>query len=220
MLEAGYSIGAAVELLAKSLLASLSPLLLLPATNVGADTIQKYVGVASRAGPALDIGKVKSLEAGACITRVTALGIGPLWTPQDTSSVLEVRNAAAHLGLVERSALKAAMKPMVRFSEHVRERNEINPDMRWGTHEAGRIAAKILSDELTEWEWNYHAKVNAARDRFHSSWGNLPDIYVEELLRARQDWTPAGGEYAEQSTCPDVVIRAGPTDPQMTGALR
>lgn len=181
MLDAGFSVGSAVELLAKSLLASVSPTLLLSATpDVG--SILKFSGATAPGFSRPDAVTVKSLDVGKSIERLKQLKMAPPWLPAD-NAVFWVRNGSAHMGVVDQNTLRSAVRPMVRFAEFVRNHYDRPADRWWGA-ELDELARGIARAEVEQSEEVVHAKIAAAKLRLRELRESLPASSVETILKA------------------------------------
>lgn len=199
MLDAAFSVGSAVELLAKSLLASVSPALLLSATpDVG--SILKFSGTTTPGFSRPDAGTVKSLDAGKCVERLRQLKMAPPW-PQADNAVFWVRNGAAHMGVVDQKMLRSAVRPMVRFAEFVRHRYDHPADRWWGT-ELDELARGIARAEVEQSEEIVRAKIAAAKLRLHERRRILPASSVETILKAMSGSSRTSIEHEEDQECP------------------
>lgn len=199
MMDAAFSVGSAVELLSKSLLASISPTLLLSTTpDVG--SILKFSGAAAPGFNRPNAVTVKSLDAGKSIERLKQLNMAPPWLPAD-NVVFWVRNASAHMGVVDQNTLRSAVRPMVRFAEFVRHHYG-RADGRWWGSELDELAHGIARAEVDQWEEIVHAKIAAAKLRLRELRQGLPDSSAETILKAMSGRSRTFIEHDEDQKCP------------------
>lgn len=214
-LDAAYSVGLCVELLSKSLLASVNPALLIP-KDADALTILKYVGTKVDGVGDLDAMVVRSLEASKSIERLRQVKLLPPWTPAD-NVVFQVRNASSHLGVVNQSVLRAAIRPMVRFAEYVRVHYQRDLDRWWGT-ELATIAPQMVQADALEWQEVVAAKLAAARTRFAELKTSLPSFAAQSILTSMEGFWRTTIEHNEKIECPACGFRGWATGDVDRGA--
>ncbi|WP_458117285.1 hypothetical protein [Arthrobacter sp. D2-10] len=198
-LDAALSMGTSVELLAKSLLASVHPTLLLPVSSDVA-TLLKYSGTKLPGVDNLDAFQVKSLEATKAIERLRHIKLLPTWSTAD-QSVFTVRNAAAHMGLVQQNLLRSAVRPMVRFAEFVRTHYGYVPKEWWG-EELSSIAPGMVEADALAWEQIVQGKLAAARIRISELKAGLPEAAADGILSGMVGSWRTTMDYNETTSCP------------------
>lgn len=214
-LDAAYSVGSCVELLAKSLLASVSPTLLIP-KDADALTILKYVGTKVDGVSSLDATMVRSLEASKSMDRLRQVKLLPPWTPAD-NVVFHVRNASSHLGVVSQPVLRSAIRPMVRFAEYVRLHYQRELDRWWGT-ELATIAPQMVQADALEWQEIVAAKLAAARTRFAQLKTSLPSLASKSILTSMEGFWRTTIDHNEKVDCPACEFKGWATGVVARGA--
>jgi hypothetical protein len=121
------SVGCAVELLSKSLVAATAPALL---TEAVATATHLYPGLA--------------------------------WRKEPDSIVFQVRNAAAHMGLVDAGELHTAMLTMLRYVDSALTVKAESARTFWG-EDLAALASELLSEAMTQRRRIVAAKQAAAR---------------------------------------------------------
>ncbi|MGN8131512.1 hypothetical protein [Paenarthrobacter sp. 22069] len=202
MLDAAFSAGSSVELLAKSLLASVSPVLLAASNNTDVWSLLRFAGATVPEGEMPSGAKVKSIDANQSIERLRYLRMIPIpWSQGDSAAVFEVRNAAAHMGLVDREALSSAMRLVVRFSEYARIRLDQGTD-EWWRKNLGLVVEQLLDEGLSELQRGVQAKLASARLRYEEDWGARPPELVKPLLESVRYPRPEGSFSSMYRVCP------------------
>lgn len=198
-LDAAISIGSAVELLAKSLLASVDSVLLIP-LNPDTPALLKWSGTKRAGVENPDAFQVKSLEATKAIDRLRHLKLLPSWGPSD-HLVFSIRNAAAHMGVVQQNLLRSAIRPMVRFAEHTRTHYDQSPAAWWGD-ELATIAPGMVEADALAWGQIVQAKLTAARLRVSELKADLPSATADAILSSMVGSWRTSMEYNETTECP------------------
>jgi hypothetical protein len=199
-LDAAYSVGSSVELLAKSLLASIDPALLIP-RDAEATTILKYSGTKVSGVDHPDAFSVKSLEATKALDRLKQIKLlPPLWVTAD-HSVLTVRNAAAHMGVVHQNMLRSAIRPMVRFAEHIRLHYDKTALSWWG-NELSTIAPEMVAADALEWHQVVLAKIASARVRMAELRASLPTSAAIGIFTSMEGYWRTHIDHNEKMKCP------------------
>jgi hypothetical protein len=199
-LDAAYSVGSSVELLAKSLLAFVDPALLIP-RDADATTILKYSGTKISGVEYPDAFAIRSLEASRALDRLKQIKLlPPLWVIGD-HSVLSVRNAAAHMGVVHQDMLRSAIRPMVRFAEHVRLHHRATALSWWGK-ELSKVAPEMVEADALEWQQVVRAKIAAARVRVAELQASLPATAANGILSSMEGYWRTHIDHNEKMKCP------------------
>lgn len=199
-LDAAVSVGTSVELLAKSLLASVNPVLLLPHTP-DTQALLKYSGTKTPGIDHPDAIQVKSLDATKAVERLRQLKLFPASVAPADNLVFGVRNAAAHMGVVNQNLLRSAIRPMVRFAEHTRIHYGHDEDPWWGD-ELSSIATQMVLTETLEWEQIVQSKLATARIRVAALRENLPPAAADGILASMLGSPRTTMDYAEPAACP------------------
>jgi hypothetical protein len=147
-----------------------------------------------------DAFQVKSLEATKAIDRLRHLKLLPTWGTSD-QSVFSVRNAAAHMGVVQQNLLRSAIRPMVRFAEHTRIHYGQLPQAWWGD-ELSTIAPGMVEADALAWVQIVQAKLTAARIRIAELKGELPEATANAILSAMVGSWRTSMEYNDTTECP------------------
>lgn len=200
MLDAAFSAGSAVELLAKAVLADIHPALLLGA-QTDLQSLLKFTGASVPGREQPDAFTIRSLDAEKCLERLRQLdALPPAWA-KDDSKVFHVRNASAHLGMVDRDLLQQAIRSMVRFAEHVRSRGKENVSTWWGSDFEGLIG-EMLKQDTEAWESAVHAKLAAARQRFAELKKRVGPRVAETVFKAMSGKSRTWIDHDEPMDCP------------------
>jgi hypothetical protein len=198
-LSAAVSTGCAVELLTKAYLASIEPTLVVADRDDG----QSILVLAGRQDQA-SIGptSVRSRLAVDCLSVAKKLHPALRWNPKTDSGVLNVRNAACHLGLVDMSELTAAIKIMVRIVEDLIAAMALPRDKFWGEHTVG-VVDGLLDEAAKEVAVAVNAKVVRARLHLEAITGSLPQTATQAFLEALAGTVPhVFSDHEEPQTCP------------------
>jgi len=192
-----------VELLAKACLASVHPSLL--ATGNAADALIVFAGRARVADlDPLGVPTVSGEEAMARAAKLSAGRVSYTSAKDDTGDrlVFSVRNAAAHLALVDEGSLRRAVSVMIRLTMQLLAAFDLaRPADYWGSFVD--IAVSMANVEADAARERARAKVAAAIDRFSIITGELGDAAKRAYIGALET-TPIGheGDYDEDATCP------------------
>ncbi|TWS24167.1 hypothetical protein FK268_11175 [Tsukamurella sputi] len=210
-LEAAIHAGGAVELLAKYHLSSVNPILLVEMRNAKDYGILHVLG--EHVGPPGDPQKrrnVKTRGPEDCLTLV-ALMSGRKLPQGDLTKVLDARNSAVHMGLVDGPELQGAVAAMVRVVDALIEIAGIPRSNYWGSQIA--LIDQIASRETLQKALKQ--KIDAASRIAQSLAPEDPDQVREDLSRNSEDGSlfdleeyPEGTSYWYAQKCP-VCKRAG-----------
>jgi len=196
-LDAAASIGCAVELLAKSYLARIEPALL--AERVDRNSILILTNKAHLTST--PVTQVRTLSADAALTTVKHLLPGLPYNSQADGEVLQVRNAALHMGLVSRTQLRAAVVTMVAVVEALLPALDLEREPFWG-HELATVATEMLNQAADELRRVVAAKLAAARLRLVGLLGGLDDAGRKAVLAALNGRQRSYTDHEEPQTCP------------------
>jgi hypothetical protein len=157
---ASISVGSAVELLAKSVIARISPALL--SERADRDTLLHLTNnghLASRT-----VTEVRTLSAADAVAMATYLQPNLSWGQPSDSVVFRVRNAAAHMGLVESADLHRAVLVMLRYVDNLLSTRIYSQTFFWG-NELAPLASELLNEAKSERRRVVAAKRAAAQAR-------------------------------------------------------
>ena len=201
-LEAAIAAGTATELLAKAYLCSVDPAMLAERNERKTSLVLTGHGHLTKAGESyLDI---KTLGARAALIYASEIPGGPAFNPNTQGKVLEVRNAAAHMGLVSEDELRTSIGIMVRLVHSLVSTLGTTDDDFWGDDlkSAARDILEVATDELRK---RVLARKDEARAQLHHLVGGLEDGVAAVVLqhlsgtkRPTVDWS----ESAEPWECP------------------
>ncbi|WP_336819506.1 hypothetical protein [Gordonia sp. MMO-8] len=210
-LEAAIHAGGAVELLAKHHLSSVNPILIVEMRNAQNHGILHVLG--ERVGATNDPQKrrnVKTRGPEDCLALV-ALMSGKSLPKGDLDTVLDTRNSAVHMGLVNGPELQGAVAAMVRVVDALLEIAGIPRSKYWGSQ-------LTLIDQIASRESLQKAlkqKIDIASRNAESLAQEDPDQVRDDLSRNSDDDSlfdleeyPEGTTYWYAQQCP-VCKRAG-----------
>ncbi|NKZ72005.1 hypothetical protein GTA09_21525 [Rhodococcus hoagii] len=145
---------------------------------------------------------MRSKSAIDCLSIAKKLHPTLRWNPKTDGVVLNVRNAACHLGLVDFDELTSAIKIMVRVIEDLIAVMAIPRDKFWRKHTIG-VVDGLLDEAAKEITVAVNAKVARARLRLETLTQNLPQPAAQALLEALAGKMPrAFSDHEERQTCP------------------
>lgn len=177
-MSAAVSTGCAVELLAKAYLASIEPTLLAADRDDG-QSILVLSGRLDRAS--ISPTAVRTKSALECLLIAKKLHPTLRWNPKTDMTVLNVRNAACHLGLADMGELASAIKIMVKVVEDLLAAMALPRESFWGVHTLS-VVDGLLDTAAKELAVAVNAKVARARIRLQSLTHNLSTPESESLL--------------------------------------
>jgi hypothetical protein len=161
----------------------------------------KYSGTKRADVEGLDALSVKSLDASKALERLRIIKLAPVWKNPEDNLVLSVRNAAAHMGVVQQDLLRTAIRSMVRFAEHTRVHFGQTPEFWWGG-ELATIAPGMVEADSLAWEGIVRAKFAAAKMRIAELKQGLPGPDVDRLLASMTGSWRTSMEHNETTECP------------------
>lgn len=205
LLDAAASTGSALELMAKALLAITEAGLL--ADRGDPDSVLRFADKGHLAHSPASQTKTKS--ASEVLILVKRLHPAFQWNPPVDELALKVRNAAVHLGIVDATELRSAVKIMSRaVDDMVRFYGEADRSAFWG-EAVLRLVDQLLDEAASEVKRGVAAKVAAAGAELARRTLGLPPETAELLLRALSGSAPrTSAEHAEAAECP-VCHRQG-----------
>lgn len=178
LLQAAVSAGTAVEIACKAAVAQIEPTLI--AERADRDTLLRLSGKGHRAStPATRIRTVGGLAAFRLVRHLhRALSV-----PESAAeAALEVRNAAIHMALVDRTEVRAAASAMSRVVDAVVEAMEASRADFWG--ERVVLVDNFIRVERETVEQIVEAKVAAARSRLSALVSRLDAATAASVLSA------------------------------------
>lgn len=197
---AAIGCGCAVEQLAKGFLAAINPLLV-AAERPDLDTLLRLTGRG-------DLAKQGHSATGVqTISGAGALGLVKRYLPvlrynaSNDQMVFRVRNAALHLGLVDREELRRAVNIMMRIVEDLRESCALPREEFWGEHLIASIDT-LLDDAVADVARVVAAKTAAASTYLANLLAGLDEVQQRALLAAVSGRQLAWGEHDEERPCP------------------
>lgn len=190
-------IGMAVEVLALAVIAKSSPVLIADPTDIPSQML--LAGVLK--GPALQAGKLRTVNAMAAMDRVRFLH--PTFAlPRDAfRAMLEVRNAAVHTGLVDRPALQSAAFTMVNVIEMLLTLIDRPTRRFWGHNQVGLVDVMLdmRRDEVSK---RVASKLVKARQDFSLLKLHFASSFSAILLEREGRSPKFRGQAAERRPCP------------------
>lgn len=195
-LSAAISCGCAVELLAKAYLMSVAPSLLAARGDV--DTVLHLSGNGHRAKSSAT--EIKTIGAGDALQLVKRL-LPTFSYHQRDDVVLGVRNAAAHMALVDHKDLRRAVVAMVRIVEDLLKAMEVDRQEFWGSSVLPAVD-QAVDAATSEANRIIAAKLAAARLRIDSLTSALDDVGKSAVLAALSGRSVWSGDYEEPQECP------------------
>jgi hypothetical protein len=188
LLDAAVAIGSSVELLAKAMLADVSPVLLQERSDDWRSALL-FAGVAHPRGDKMDSLLVRSISASQATKRLKALGLIKTWSDAD-DAVFTVRNAASHMGLVNAETLQDAVVIMVRFCDAAREYFKRDVESWWGAENA-ELAVRLLTDAEERLAILVGALFSTARQVLARRRQGVPRELQEALFSSLADARPS-----------------------------
>jgi hypothetical protein len=197
MLQAAISTGTAVELVAKAYLASVTPSLL--AFRGHRDSLLLLGGRSVHVEDTAT--SMRSIQAGEALQLVKHLHPelpGDLNDPPP----LRVRNAAAHMALVDAEELRQAIVQMARLIGALLPLLELDPDPFWGRRAAAVVKSLLdeAQSEISRLVQVKRATAEARIDRLTAAVGGPNQI--EPFLELLEAVTPPNSEHVEEQWCP------------------
>jgi hypothetical protein len=200
LLQAAVSVGCAVELIAKAFVASVEHTLLADKGETDAILILADKGHLDKVSPT-DLKSITATEGLLRAKRLHPTLVFNVSTPSD-QIVLKVRNAAAHMALVDRTELRRAVLVMCRVIEGLLTPLGLEREPFWGSF-ALPVVDELLDQAIGEVRKLIVAKVAAARQRLRDMLEGLDAngraLVVASLTTRR---TLGNGEHNEPQQCP------------------
>jgi hypothetical protein len=197
ILQAAISVGGAVELLAKAYLASVAPALL--AERGERDSVLVMANKAELAGRGVT--DVKTIGAHEALLVAKHLRPALPYTPPADQIVLRVRNAAVHMGIVDRRELRAAVVVMCRIIETLLTVLGLDHSAFWGT-EASSVVNEILDAAKSEVRRVVAAKMVAAKQHLAQLLSGLDQASMTVVIASLAGKHLSHTDHEEAATCP------------------
>jgi len=197
LLQAAVSTGSAVELIAKTFCASVSPALL--ADKGDRDSVLMLTGQGAHAGGSAlrlkSIGAVPALQVAKHLQK-------DLPTDLPDPIALRVRNAATHMACLDVNELRKGVIQMCRLVAAVLPLLDLDPMQFWGPH-ARPVVVDLLDEAKTEVARTVAAKRAVAGARLARLTEALPSGQAATLLAAISGSGPTTYiDHQERQTCP------------------
>jgi hypothetical protein len=205
LLDAAASTGNALELMAKALLASTEAGLL--ADRGDPDSVLRFADKGHLAhSPA---SRTRTRSASEVLVLVKRLHPAFRWNAPVDELAVQVRNAALHLGIVDATELRSAVKIMSRaVDDMLRSDGQADRSAFWG-EAVLRLVDQLLDEAASEVKQEVAAKVAAAGALLARRTLGLAPESAELLLRALSgSASRTSAEHAEAAECP-VCHRQG-----------
>lgn len=162
LVRGAVAAGSAVELLVKAFLTGVNPAMLVERSEK--DSLLFLVDQGHRADASSSPTDVRTLAASDALLLAKKIIPGGAfsWHPQADRKVLQVRNAALHLGLADHDELRDACVIMTRLTSELLAQMSADPPTFWG--DAGGVAQTLLDEAATERQRSVEFKKAAAKD--------------------------------------------------------
>lgn len=204
LLDAASSCGAAVELLAKACIAKVEPALLAaPASRDGAPPTSSLLHLRGHADRVTGsaVRDVATIMVKPAIQLASDLHRRITVTPKQLSLVLDVRNAAVHLGLVQDDLLVEAVVLMATFVDQALPALDETPDEFW-TPQVAKLVRSLLDERSGEVAKVVHELIAQAGQHYRTTFGRLDEPSRTVLVSVMEANKPSGGLDASQTRCP------------------
>lgn len=202
-LQAAVSAGTAVELLAKAFLASVEPVLLTEKGDRDSLLLLSDKAHLTDSKP----GDVRTLGAHEALLVTRHLHKAFLYNPQADRVVLQVRNAAIHMALVEQTQLRQAVLVMCRLVEGLLAPLALNREAFWGQIAMPAVDG-LLDEAQDELAQVVEAKKAAARSRLARLLTGLDSAAIAVVLASLSRSKRVTCEHDQPWTCPVCEQRA------------
>jgi hypothetical protein len=161
IVRGAIAVGTALELLTKAFLAAINPAMLVERSEK--DSLLFLVNQGHRAGADSSPTDVRTLAATDALLLAKKIIPGGAfsWNPQADRRVLQVRNAALHLGLADQSELREACVIMTRLVAELLTSTSADSAKFWGDLED--LAQTLLDEAATERQQSVEVQKAAAK---------------------------------------------------------
>ncbi len=194
---AAISVGCAVELLSKSLIARTTPALL--SERGDRDTLLHLTDHGHLS--AKKATEVRTLSASEAVATATHLHPSLTWRPGADSIVFRVRNAAAHMALVDAPELHSAVLVMLRYVNSILTTQNADPALFWGDNLTS-LASELLDEAKSERRRVVAGKLAAARTRLDMLVGRLDATASAVVLASLSGRKLSYADHEEPQACP------------------
>lgn len=182
LLDCAMSIGTSIELLAKCALATISTTLLAERDPKSAVLFSGFSGV--------PVNEARSRSVGDCMKLLKAI-YAITYESQRHDVVLDVRNAAAHMGLVDKATLDDALNTMVELAEQLlvvttNENSTLNRTAYWSSAHIAQVDER-LKQQRRERRIRFEQLKAVARCELERLRRRLDDDALEELAEKVPD---------------------------------
>jgi hypothetical protein len=193
------SIGCAMELLSKALVAQVSPALLVDSRDRDRENLLHLTdhGHLAKKKAATEVKTVSGAEA-AMIANELHRTLG--WRKPADSFVFRVRHAAAHMALVNSDEVHTAVLEMLRYVHGLLAFQGANPVDFWGDLEP--LAAELLDEAQSQRRQIVAARRAAAKARLAELVGRLDEPARAVVLASLSGHKMGFADYDEPKTCP------------------
>jgi hypothetical protein len=196
-LLAAVSAGCAVELLTKALIATTSPALL--TERADRDSLLHLTDHGHLARRSVT--EVRTLSATDAVATAIHLHPGLAWHKERDEIVFRVRNAAAHMALVDSGELSAAIIVMIKYIHSLLAVQSSDAGEFWGS-DLAPLAAELLDEAKSQTARVVAAKLAAARSSLEALVGRLGEDTRAVVLASLSGRKPESEEHDEAQTCP------------------
>lgn len=203
LLDSATSAGVAVELIAKAAIARIEPALLAAPPTRSGTAVRSVLYLRGHreyvSGSPID--EVSTITARTAIQTVLELHSGSTPPPKAVAHVLDVRNAAAHLGIVDKTKLVDAVNAMAVYVNQVLVALAEDTVAFWGPQVNELVLALLdkRSDELGRAVKELIARAGAEYNRRYAG---LESTGRATILAAVSAIRPSWGEDAVREPCP------------------
>lgn len=196
-LQAAMATGCAMELLAKAYLATIAPAILAERGERDAVLNLSDQGHLAMAKPLA----IRTIGAHEALIAVKHLLPALPYNPHSDKDVFTVRNAAAHLALVEDRPLKRAVMTCCRVVDALLPPLGLDREKFWSRN-LSPVVDEMLNEALTDRRSVVAAKLAAARRRLARLIGGLDDAARTVVLASLSGRQLSSTEHEEPHVCP------------------
>jgi hypothetical protein len=199
-MRCALQIGAAAEWLIRAALAAHSPGLLADRRSHDSMLALSNIG----ANVAIDVTQIRTIATTEAVSLLLKIDPG-LGIRADAEFVMDVRNSAAHLALVNPGSLEEAAKRLVRLVTALLPMADVSSETYW-TAELIPLASKLFETSVGDLSARIESKLAAARNRLEQITRGLGHEEKEATLRLLESrpvrWTVAEEVEDRIHTCP------------------
>lgn len=196
-IDQAISIGATIELLAKSVLADLS-VQLLAANNSRPESVLTFAG--KLPVERFKLPNIRTISGPEALEKLSICFKTFTVAKETRESIFRVRDSAAHMGLVDKQDVDRAMADLIAVSENILKlQGTTTSDDYWG-EELLDIVNSIKERREQEIGMRYQALLISARSRFNLRWPNVEEptlIAIESIPPRMED-----DQVSEPNDCP------------------